>query len=112
MKMDDPEDPQVDKILAYSKLPFEERRKQVSEWREELSQVEYEMDQLSEQLAIKQRQADFLRRKIGFSTWTEIKDDIHRVVDVVKDNYVYQKTSQAASSLYGSLSERLANVFH
>lgn len=112
MKMDDPEDPPLDEYLAYSKLPTEERRRQVNEWREELSQVENEIEQLSQQLAIKYRQLDFLKRKLGFSTWNEIKDDIHRVIGLVKNNSVYKQTSEASSYWYRSLSERLSNVFH
>lgn len=120
--MDDPENPQEAQINenvdpAFAKLPLEERRKLVSEWREELSQVEYDIEQILQQLAIKNRQADFLRRKLGFSTWTEIKEDIQKVVGFVTDNYVYKKTgdllkntSEAASTLYGSLSEKLSTV--
>lgn len=117
--MSDAEDPPSNESLQFQKLTPEERKQQVNEWREELFEVEYEIDQLTQQLAIKNRQAIYLKRKLGYSAWAELKDDINHVLEFVKSNTVYKKTedilkstSTAASSLYGSVSERFINVFH
>jgi len=56
-------------------------------------QLEYEIQTLRSVLAVKMREANELKRKLGVTTMTEFKDDLRHGVQTVRDSEVYVSLS-------------------
>lgn len=69
-------------------LTPEEVEKQKEEWRTELAKVEDEINTLRLVLADKVKRSQELKRKLGFSVWRELTDDVSQGLRNVKESNV------------------------
>lgn len=79
-------------------LTPEEVEKQKEEWRSELAKVEDEISTLRLVLADKVKRSQELKRKLGFSVWRELTDDVSQGLRNVKESNVYQKTESVVKA--------------
>ncbi|CAB0008654.1 unnamed protein product [Nesidiocoris tenuis] len=70
-------------------LTPEEQEKQKQEWASELAQVEEEINTLKLVLSSKVRQAQELKRKLGFSVWRDFQDDMQQGIKNVKESNIF-----------------------
>lgn len=75
-------------------LTPEEVEKQKEEWRKELADVENEIQTMRFVLASKVKQSQELKRKLGFSVWRELTDDVSQGLRNVKESNVYQTVEE------------------
>ncbi|KAE9526121.1 hypothetical protein AGLY_013752 [Aphis glycines] len=71
-------------------LSLEEQEKQKEEWQQELNKVEEEIKTLREVLGSKVKASQELRRKLGYTVWQEISEDVSQSLRNVKESNVYQ----------------------
>ncbi|XP_015366964.1 PREDICTED: uncharacterized protein LOC107163869 isoform X1 [Diuraphis noxia] len=71
-------------------LTLEEQEKQKEEWQQELNKVEEEIKTLREVLGSKVKASQELRRKLGYTVWQEISEDVSQSLRNVKESNVYQ----------------------
>lgn len=69
-------------------LTPEEVEKQKEEWRQQLADIENEIQTMRFVLASKVKQSQELKRKLGFSVWRELTDDVSQGLRNVKESNV------------------------
>lgn len=69
-------------------LSLEEQEKQKEEWQQELNKVEEEIKTLREVLGSKVKASQELRRKLGYTVWQEISEDVSQSLRNVKESNV------------------------
>jgi len=79
-------------------LTPEEAEKQKEEWRNQLAELENEIQTMRFVLASKVKQSQELKRKLGFSVWRELTDDVSQGLRNVKESNVYQKTESVVKA--------------
>ncbi|XP_026272213.1 uncharacterized protein LOC113202287 isoform X3 [Frankliniella occidentalis] len=79
-------------------LTPEEAEKQKEEWRNQLAELENEIQIMRSVLASKVKQSQDLKRKLGFSVWRELTDDVSQGLRNVKESNVYQKTESVVKA--------------
>ncbi|XP_060853075.1 uncharacterized protein LOC132930717 isoform X5 [Rhopalosiphum padi] len=70
-------------------LSLEEQEKQKEEWQQELNKVEEEIKTLREVLGSKVKASQELRRKLGYTVWQEISEDVSQSLRNVKESNVF-----------------------
>ncbi|XP_050544123.1 uncharacterized protein LOC126907089 isoform X5 [Daktulosphaira vitifoliae] len=70
-------------------LSLEEQEKQKEEWQQELNKVEEEIKTLREVLGSKVKASQELRRKLGYTVWQELTDDVSQSLKNVKESNVF-----------------------
>lgn len=75
-------------------LTPEEQEKQKQTWAQELAHIENEIQTLRVVLAAKVKAAHELKRKLGFSVWKELQDDMSQGIRNVKESNVYQNVEE------------------
>ncbi|XKL61819.1 hypothetical protein PGB90_001652 [Kerria lacca] len=75
-------------------LSPEEQEKQKEAWSQELTNIENEIQTLRVVLAAKVKTAHDLKRKLGFSVWKELQDDMSQGIRNVKESNVYQNVEE------------------
>ncbi|XP_037569438.1 tumor protein D52 isoform X3 [Dermacentor silvarum] len=99
----------------------EEKARQEAMLRDELAQVEEEIQSLRTVLATKMARSQELKRQLGISVWKELKDDMEQGIKNIQDTAAYQKTSAtiktagektttALGSLGASVSKKLGEM--
>ncbi|XP_037507379.1 tumor protein D52 isoform X7 [Rhipicephalus sanguineus] len=99
----------------------EEKARQEAALRDELAQVEEEIQSLRTVLAAKVARSQELKRQLGISVWKELKDDMEQGIKNIQDTAAYQKTSAtiktagektttALGSLSASVSKKLGEM--
>nr|XP_037277346.1 tumor protein D52-like isoform X7 [Rhipicephalus microplus] len=99
----------------------EEKARQEAVLRDELAQVEEEIQSLRTVLATKVARSQELKRQLGISVWKELKDDMEQGIKNIQDTAAYQKTSAtiktagektttALGSLSASVSKKLGEM--
>ncbi|KAK8766929.1 hypothetical protein V5799_006298 [Amblyomma americanum] len=99
----------------------EEKARQEAAWRDELAQVEEEIQSLRTVLATKVAKSQELKRQLGITVWKELKDDMEQGIKNIQDTAAYQKTSAtiktagektttALGSLGASMSKKLGEM--
>ncbi|XP_060867551.1 tumor protein D52 isoform X7 [Metopolophium dirhodum] len=88
-------------------LSLEEQEKQKEEWQQELNKVEEEIKTLREVLGSKVKASQELRRKLGYTVWQEISEDVSQSLRNVKESNVYQKTE----SVVKTTAEKATTIF-
>ncbi|KAL1430518.1 hypothetical protein MTO96_014956 [Rhipicephalus appendiculatus] len=99
----------------------EEKARQEAALRDELAQVEEEIQSLRTVLATKVARSQELKRQLGISVWKELKDDMEQGIKNIQDTAAYQKTSAtikvagektttALGSLSASVSKKLGEM--
>ncbi|XP_015366993.1 PREDICTED: tumor protein D52 isoform X5 [Diuraphis noxia] len=88
-------------------LTLEEQEKQKEEWQQELNKVEEEIKTLREVLGSKVKASQELRRKLGYTVWQEISEDVSQSLRNVKESNVYQKTE----SVVKTTAEKATTIF-
>ncbi|XP_050544093.1 uncharacterized protein LOC126907089 isoform X2 [Daktulosphaira vitifoliae] len=78
-------------------LSLEEQEKQKEEWQQELNKVEEEIKTLREVLGSKVKASQELRRKLGYTVWQELTDDVSQSLKNVKESNVYQNVEEKFS---------------
>ncbi|XP_077561513.1 uncharacterized protein LOC144177808 isoform X3 [Haemaphysalis longicornis] len=71
----------------------EEKARQEAALRDELTQVEEEIQSLRTVLATKLARSQELKRQLGITVWKELKDDMEQGIKNIQDTAAYQKTS-------------------
>ncbi|KAK7603169.1 hypothetical protein V9T40_003168 [Parthenolecanium corni] len=92
-------------INEFAGLSPEEQEKQKQEWARELANVENEIQTLRSVLATKVKTAHELKRKLGFSVWKELQDDMSQGIRNVKESNVYQNVEEKFGQLGKAVSE-------
>ncbi|XP_050544136.1 tumor protein D52 isoform X7 [Daktulosphaira vitifoliae] len=97
-------------------LSLEEQEKQKEEWQQELNKVEEEIKTLREVLGSKVKASQELRRKLGYTVWQELTDDVSQSLKNVKESNVYQKTesvvkttAEKATTIFGGIGSGLTS---
>ncbi|KAE8750076.1 hypothetical protein FOCC_FOCC003200 [Frankliniella occidentalis] len=85
-------------------LTPEEAEKQKEEWRNQLAELENEIQIMRSVLASKVKQSQDLKRKLGFSVWRELTDDVSQGLRNVKESNVYQSVEEK----FGQISKAVA----
>uniref|UniRef100_A0A146LY70 Tumor protein D54 n=1 Tax=Lygus hesperus TaxID=30085 RepID=A0A146LY70_LYGHE len=80
-------------------LTPEEQERQKQEWASELAQVEEEINTLKLVLSSKMKQAQELKRKLGFSVWKEFQDDMQQGIRNVKESNIYQSVEEKVGQI-------------
>uniref|UniRef100_A0A6M2E4Q1 Putative tumor protein d52 family n=1 Tax=Amblyomma tuberculatum TaxID=48802 RepID=A0A6M2E4Q1_9ACAR len=99
----------------------EEKARQEAAWRDELAQVEEEIQSLRTVLSTKVARSQELKRQLGITVWKELKDDMEQGIKNIQDTAAYQKTSAtiktagektttALGSLGASVSKKLGEM--
>uniref|UniRef100_G3MNI4 Tumor protein D52 n=1 Tax=Amblyomma maculatum TaxID=34609 RepID=G3MNI4_AMBMU len=99
----------------------EEKARQEAAWRDELAQVEEEIQSLRTVLSTKVARSQELKRQLGITVWKELKDDMEQGIKNIQDTAAYQKTSAtiktagektttALGSLGASMSKKLGEM--
>lgn len=112
---------------AATPVPTSSKELQEEEWKTELARLEYEIQTLRSVLAVKMREANELKRKLGITTMSEFKDDLRHGMQTVRESDVYQKTNAAlqnfgdyaskkigairSSSMYKSFEEKVGGAY-
>ncbi|BES91980.1 Tumour protein D52 family [Nesidiocoris tenuis] len=100
-------------------LTPEEQEKQKQEWASELAQVEEEINTLKLVLSSKVRQAQELKRKLGFSVWRDFQDDMQQGIKNVKESNIIQSVEEKVEQigkavteapLYQSVEEKVGQI--
>lgn len=76
-----------------SGMDAEEKARQEAVLKEELAQVEEEIQSLRTVLATKLARSQELKRQLGITVWKELKDDMEQGIKNIQDTAAYQKTS-------------------
>lgn len=99
----------------------EEKARQEAAWKDELAQVEEEIQSLRTVLSTKVARSQELKRLLGITVWKELKDDMEQGIKNIQDTAAYQKTSAtiktagektttALGSLGASMSKKLGEM--
>ncbi|KAF6213529.1 hypothetical protein GE061_011249 [Apolygus lucorum] len=100
-------------------LTPEEQERQKQEWASELAQVEEEINTLKLVLSSKMKQAQELKRKLGFSVWKEFQDDMQQGIRNVKESNIMQSVEETVEQfgkavteapLYQSVEEKVGQI--
>uniref|UniRef100_A0A0A9Y9F7 Tumor protein D54 n=1 Tax=Lygus hesperus TaxID=30085 RepID=A0A0A9Y9F7_LYGHE len=86
-------------------LTPEEQERQKQEWASELAQVEEEINTLKLVLSSKMKQAQELKRKLGFSVWKEFQDDMQQGIRNVKESNIMQSVEDTVEQLGKAVTE-------
>ncbi|XP_063307375.1 tumor protein D52 isoform X3 [Pelobates fuscus] len=78
-------------------IPEELSEEEQEHLRKELEKVEEEIQTLSQVLAAKERHLADLKRKLGITTYSELKQNISKGLQDVASTNVYKKTSETLS---------------
>lgn len=70
-----------------------EKARRENEWKEELAQIEEEIQSLRTVLSSKVARSQELKRNLGITVWKELKDDMEQGIKNIQDSAAYQKTS-------------------
>lgn len=81
-----------------------ERERQEAEWRAELAKLEEEIITLQSVLHAKVRQQSELKRKLGITTVTELKQDMQQGIKNIKESNAYQKTNEKVTQFSDTIS--------
>ncbi|XP_015366981.1 PREDICTED: uncharacterized protein LOC107163869 isoform X3 [Diuraphis noxia] len=80
-------------------LTLEEQEKQKEEWQQELNKVEEEIKTLREVLGSKVKASQELRRKLGYTVWQEISEDVSQSLRNVKESNVFNFSLPESSDM-------------
>ncbi|XP_029341937.1 uncharacterized protein LOC100164449 isoform X7 [Acyrthosiphon pisum] len=86
-------------------LSLEEQEKQKEEWQQELNKVEEEIKTLREVLGSKVKASQELRRKLGYTVWQEISEDVSQSLRNVKESNVYQNVEGKVKQFGSAVTE-------
>ncbi|XP_015366989.1 PREDICTED: uncharacterized protein LOC107163869 isoform X4 [Diuraphis noxia] len=86
-------------------LTLEEQEKQKEEWQQELNKVEEEIKTLREVLGSKVKASQELRRKLGYTVWQEISEDVSQSLRNVKESNVYQNVEGKVKQFGSAVTE-------
>lgn len=95
---------------AASSAPSSAKELQEEEWKTELARLEYEIQTLRSVLAVKMREANELKRKLGITTISEFKDDLRHGMQTVRESDVYQKTNAALQNFGDYASKKIGAI--
>ncbi|KAK3932837.1 Tumor protein D54 [Frankliniella fusca] len=87
-------------------LTPEEAEKQKEEWRNQLAELENEIQTMRFVLASKVKQSQELKRKLGFSVWRELTDDVSQGLRNVKESNVYQSVEEKIGQFSKAVAEQ------
>lgn len=76
----------------------------------ELAKLEYEIQTLRSVLAVKMREANELKRRLGISPMAELKTDLMHGLQSVRESNTYQKTNAALRSFGGYASKKFGDL--
>uniref|UniRef100_A0A023FHP7 Coiled-coil tumor protein d52 n=1 Tax=Amblyomma cajennense TaxID=34607 RepID=A0A023FHP7_AMBCJ len=71
----------------------EEKARQEAAWRDELAQVEEEIQSLRTVLATKVAKSQELKRQLGITVWKELKDDMEQGIKNIQDTAAFKDVS-------------------
>lgn len=86
------------------------QEQQEEEWKTELARLEYEIQTLRSVLAVKMREANELKRKLGITTMSEFKDDLRHSVQTVRESDMYQRTNTALQNFGDYASRKIGTI--
>jgi len=86
------------------------RVKQEEEWKADLMRLEYEIQTLRNVLTVKIDEASELKRKLGITTMVELKQDLNKGIQTIKESETLQKTGAAFKSFGDFASKKLGDI--
>lgn len=97
-------------VHASPLLEVSEKQRQEDEWKQELLQLEKEIQTLKSVLTVKSAEASELRNRLGMSSIKDLKEDVKHSYKLLQDSEVVQKTSAAFKSLGEFASKKFDDI--